>query len=57
MGWGRSRGSGHEQKFGERVGKKRINFGNLQSEGVGQDDGEQEEKLGEGGGENPEPRQ
>lgn len=33
------------RKFGGLVGKQKINFGNLQSEGVGQEDREQGEEL------------
>lgn len=42
-------------KFGGQVGKQRINFGKVSSEGVGQEDGEQGEKLAEGVGENRSP--
>lgn len=43
------------RKFGGLVGKQKINFGNLRSEGVGQEDREQGEELREGGGESQNP--
>lgn len=43
------------RKFGGLVGKQKINFGNLQSEGVGQEDREHGEELREGGGESQNP--
>lgn len=43
------------RKFGGQIGKQKINFGNLQSEGVGQEDREQGKELREGGGESQNP--